>query len=525
MGAFDGYIGASVAVLMFGTNYIPVRRTEIHDGSHFQWMMANGILAVGTAAQLAYGGGVLTLGLVGGALWSISNYFVLPVVKLLGLGVGFSLYHVVNLVVGYAVGRYGLFGTPVSHLASPELSDASIGILVLSFAFMIAVEPSMEDGEPDSWEGEQRWPAVAPSSRGTDLAVEESSPYTRLGGLTTTGGARLPQTPTPAAIDMTRADSWQRAPEAVRDLARRNEDTETIQRERAASTDMASREMQLLYPEIGTASALAQPGGFRRAHLAERQAAVAGVRAVAYAETRLESKQPAALLHVSGMLKDAFSPATPGEHWVGPYSGAEAKREPWSPATTPRALQPTAQASAAKLAAATKPTGGKLLGVLLAIVAGALCGVNAVPFDLWNAQRGPDTRPMAFLFSQTLGTWATASVIYHLVGAWAICTGTSVPNAAIRPAYLSGMMWAVGESAQFVSLDALGMSQGYVFGAIGPVMLSSVISCVCFNEIRGRRNLLGFGLALALQVAGVVMLAVGSGGAGGEAEVGSGMEE
>ena len=83
-----------------------------------------------------------------------------------------------------------------------------------------------------------------------------------------------------------------------------------------------------------------------------------------------------------------------------------------------------------------------------------------------------------------------------------------------------------GDSAQFVSLDALGMSQGYVFGAIGPVMLSSVISCVCFNEIRGRRNLLSFGLALALQVAGVVMLAVGSGaGAGGEAEVGSGMEE
>ena len=110
---------------------------------------------------------------------------------------------------------------------------------------------------------------------------------------------------------MTRADSWQRAPEAVRDLARRNEDTETIQRERAASTDMASREMQLLYPEIGAASALAQPGGFRRAHLAERQAAVAGVGAVAYAETRLESKQPAVPLHVSGMLKDAFSPATP----------------------------------------------------------------------------------------------------------------------------------------------------------------------------------------------------------------------
>jgi len=48
-----------------------------------------------------------------------------------------------------------------------------------------------------------------------------------------------------------------------------------------------------------------------------------------------------------------------------------------------------------------------------------------------------------------------------------------------------------------------------------------------FVESVGRVDeLFGFGLALALQVAGVVMLAVGSGAsAGGEAEVGSGMEE
>ena len=42
-------------------------------------------------------------------------------------------------------------------------------------------------------------------------------------------------------------------------------------------------------------------------------------------------------------------------------------------------------------------------------------------------------------------------------------------------------------------------------------MLSDVISCVAFREIRGKRNLLGFGLALSMQVVGVVMLAVGSG--------------
>eukprot|EP00438_Fugacium_kawagutii_P013064 Skav206020 [mRNA] locus=scaffold4083:30462:32270:+ [translate_table: standard] len=46
----------------------------------------------------------------GGALWALSNYLVLPLVKLLGIGLGFSLYHFVNLMVGYAVGRFEIFG-------------------------------------------------------------------------------------------------------------------------------------------------------------------------------------------------------------------------------------------------------------------------------------------------------------------------------------------------------------------------------------------------------------------------------
>eukprot|EP00913_Durusdinium_trenchii_P020269 g19042.t1 len=45
----------------------------------------------------------------GGALWALSNYLVLPLVKLLGIGLGFSLYHFVNLMVGYVVGRFGFF--------------------------------------------------------------------------------------------------------------------------------------------------------------------------------------------------------------------------------------------------------------------------------------------------------------------------------------------------------------------------------------------------------------------------------
>jgi len=153
----------------------------------------------------------------------------------------------------------------------------------------------------------------------------------------------------------------------------------------------------------------------------------------------------------------------------------------------------------------------KIWGVTLALFAGATCGVNAVPFELWNASRDGSTSPLAFLFSQTLGVYAASSLIYHLVGAAALLSSIELPHSAVRPAYASGVMWAIGEAALLMSLDSLGMAQGYVFGAIGPVMLSAGISCVVFREIRGWRNLLGFGAALGLQIIGVVMLAVGSG--------------
>ena len=83
-------------------------------------------------------------------------------------GVGFSMYHVVNLSTGcesdsagnlhaalspaappsrrarYLVGRLGLFGAPVDAASMPVLRDSSILVLLLSFCFMLAVEPRMD---------------------------------------------------------------------------------------------------------------------------------------------------------------------------------------------------------------------------------------------------------------------------------------------------------------------------------------------------------------------------------------------
>lgn len=78
-------------------------------------------------------------GLLGGSLWALSNALVIPTVKLLGLGVGFTLYHSVNLVFGYLIGRFELFGIP------PEppkniWQDGSQLVTVLGFLLLTAVD-------------------------------------------------------------------------------------------------------------------------------------------------------------------------------------------------------------------------------------------------------------------------------------------------------------------------------------------------------------------------------------------------
>ncbi|CAE7713359.1 TMEM144, partial [Symbiodinium sp. KB8] len=106
--------------------------------------MCAGILMVGFVSSLIFGNFGMAnheclLIIEGGALWALSNYLVLPVVKLLGIGPGFSLYHFVNLVVGYVIGRFGIFGMESLH-GNVKVCDAGCALVLVSFILMVFVE-------------------------------------------------------------------------------------------------------------------------------------------------------------------------------------------------------------------------------------------------------------------------------------------------------------------------------------------------------------------------------------------------
>ncbi|CAE7482533.1 TMEM144 [Symbiodinium microadriaticum] len=133
--------------------------------------MCAGILMVGFVSSLIFGNFGMAnheclLIIEGGALWALSNYLVLPVVKLLGIGPGFSLYHFVNLVVGYVIGRFGIFGMESLH-GNVKVCDAGCALVLVSFILMVFVEsdeaPSgsssatATEGDQGFREDYQRW--------------------------------------------------------------------------------------------------------------------------------------------------------------------------------------------------------------------------------------------------------------------------------------------------------------------------------------------------------------------------------
>mmetsp|Transcript_17584 Transcript_17584/g.43283 ORF Transcript_17584/g.43283 Transcript_17584/m.43283 type:complete len:477 (+) Transcript_17584:102-1532(+) len=469
-----GSIGAAIGVLMFGTNYVPVRKFETYDGAMFQWMMGNGICGMGIIAHFLFGGEIINFGLVGGALWAVSNFLVLPVVKLLGLGVGFSMYHVINMIVGYAVGRFGLFGAPLDPGSMPHLRDASVLVLVASFAFMLRVEPDMDAAAA----------TARPSLSGPPPGAVESG----------AAGAAGASSSSSASASASAHVTHSHATDQRRPLLREgNQDISVLE-----GSELPGASGGIVTRSGAHGQPMCAPSGEEQLQPAH-------------------ASRSEALLHTLFDTVDEDARRRPiyfhGVHRHVSSRIPSTRSMPTLPLVSPGGLS-AEMAETSFDASGAQPVGSsfvKVLGVMLAVCAGATAGVNAVPYDIWNNSMRPvDASPLTFIYSQCLGVYIMSSALYMLYGLAARLRNSKVRHSPIRPAYLSGVMWSIGLAGMFVAIEELGMAEAYVICAIGPVMVSALISGLIFHEIQGKENVRDFCIALALQSLGVVMLALGS---------------
>lgn len=145
-----GLAAVFVASLGFGSNFVPVKKFETGDGMFFQWILCSAVWVVGIAIYCARGFPTFQpVAMFGGVLWATGNVLCVPVIKLVGLGLGLLIWGQTNMLVGWASSRFGILGvkSQADQIAHPSLNYAGVGLAILALSLYVFIGRPEEDTE------------------------------------------------------------------------------------------------------------------------------------------------------------------------------------------------------------------------------------------------------------------------------------------------------------------------------------------------------------------------------------------
>jgi len=187
-----GFVCAAIAVVCFGSNFVPVKKFETGDGMFFQWIMCTAIWVSGFLVNVARGFPPFQpLAMLGGFLWCSGNVMVVPIVKMIGLSLGLLLWGTVNLIVGWSSGTFGLFGLTKEQVPVPWLNYLGFLMAVLSIAIYVFIKSEATPINRDSNDDEevkkalinQTSPSLQLEAEGSSWVDKLSLPQRRITGI------------------------------------------------------------------------------------------------------------------------------------------------------------------------------------------------------------------------------------------------------------------------------------------------------------------------------------------------------
>uniref|UniRef100_A0A3B4YRA4 Transmembrane protein 144b n=1 Tax=Seriola lalandi dorsalis TaxID=1841481 RepID=A0A3B4YRA4_SERLL len=134
-----------VAVLLYGSNFVPVKRIETGDGMFFQWVNCASIWVVSMVGDLMLQSPKFhPIAMLGGVIWATGNLTVVPVIKAIGLGLGILIWGSSSLLMGWATSRFGWFGIAAQDVSRPILNYCGAGLCLLSGLIFFFVKTDVE---------------------------------------------------------------------------------------------------------------------------------------------------------------------------------------------------------------------------------------------------------------------------------------------------------------------------------------------------------------------------------------------
>uniref|UniRef100_A0A3P9A4V0 Transmembrane protein 144 n=1 Tax=Esox lucius TaxID=8010 RepID=A0A3P9A4V0_ESOLU len=167
-----GFTSLGLSVIGFGTSLCPIKRTETGDGLFFQLVFSN-TLQLGSLIVYWIQGcpTIWMFSLLGGFLFSAGNLTTIPIIRTIGLGMGFLIWSTFSLLTAWATARFGWFGLDQQYVANPTLNYIGTGLATISalISFFIKTTDQLDLIEDNSQ------PYIARSRRWT----EKLSPMNR----------------------------------------------------------------------------------------------------------------------------------------------------------------------------------------------------------------------------------------------------------------------------------------------------------------------------------------------------------
>ncbi|KAM8733798.1 transmembrane protein 144b [Acanthopagrus schlegelii] len=138
------------AVLLYGSNFVPIKRVEAGDGMFFHWVSCAAIWVVSVMGNvLLQTPTFYPLVMLGGVIWATGNIAVTTIVKAIGLGLGSLIWASFSMLMGWASSRFGWFGITAVEVSRPILNYCGAALCLLSGLIFFFVRTNVEL-HPDS---------------------------------------------------------------------------------------------------------------------------------------------------------------------------------------------------------------------------------------------------------------------------------------------------------------------------------------------------------------------------------------
>ena len=145
-----GFGACAVAILCFGSSYVPAKKFHSGDGFFYQWVMCCAIFLVGLIEYAVRGFPKFEpVAMLGGALWCIGNCMAIPIIEMVGMAIGFSVWGVANCVTGWASGCFGILGVEQQPANIPSLNYIGACVAVVSIVLLAVARASGDSSKKD----------------------------------------------------------------------------------------------------------------------------------------------------------------------------------------------------------------------------------------------------------------------------------------------------------------------------------------------------------------------------------------